>query len=354
MGKRREDSIRAEAAFRVRAEEDGVVVVGAYVRSKTPVECVCAEGHTCQPRPSDIKAGIGWCSVCAGNDKVTARNNFLEFAKSANVIVVGEYVGAGTPVECFCSNGHKCQPRPSDVRRGTGWCRICAGNSPIVAEAEFRARAEEDGVTIVGAYAGANVPVVCICSKGHQGAPRPDAIRRGQGWCWTCSGTEPKGAKARFLSAAEEAGVTVIGEYTFNRSTVECICPNGHKCNVRPEGIQQGEGWCQQCVIRFDRVYLIVKDFGLEQWAKVGIASSDSRVKDHINNGWILYRQWLDLDHYKARRIETAVKKESAEFSWPNLDPKHLPKAGYTETFPKEYLGRVERRIDKLVIYGDT
>jgi hypothetical protein len=54
------------ADFHRRVNELGGRVVGDYINAKTPVRCVCLEGHDCAPQPSDVTSGQGICRVCAG------------------------------------------------------------------------------------------------------------------------------------------------------------------------------------------------------------------------------------------------------------------------------------------------
>jgi len=41
--------------------------------------------------------------------------------------VIGEYMNNTVPVRIRCREGHECSPIPSNVMRGTGICRLCAG-----------------------------------------------------------------------------------------------------------------------------------------------------------------------------------------------------------------------------------
>ena len=86
-------------------------VVGEYKGNYTPVDCICQEGHKCNPRPSDIQQDKGMCRICAGNDPETSKNNFINtIEEKFKGKVVGEYKGCDIQVKCICKEGHKCNP----------------------------------------------------------------------------------------------------------------------------------------------------------------------------------------------------------------------------------------------------
>jgi hypothetical protein len=178
----------AEAAFRARVTEIGGQVLGKYAGAGTPVDCVCAAGHSCRPKPSKVQQGRGICRVCAGKDPAAAEGAFRARVAELGGRVVGEYVSVAIPIACVCVNGHPCQPRPADLKRGQGMCRTCAGLCPVAAERAFRDAVSAQGGLVVGAYVDSGTPVPVICRLGHACAPNPSNVQRGQGVCHTCRG----------------------------------------------------------------------------------------------------------------------------------------------------------------------
>ena len=211
----------AEAGFRARVTEQGGTVTGKYVNSKTPVACVCKNGHQCQPVPNKVQNGRRICPQCTIMDRPrTARSAAAEAVfrhhltgRGATLLEPG-WLGVMAPHHVLCENGHHCWPRPHDVARGTGICRACAGQDPAIAEARFRARVAEQGGTVTGPYKGANTPVSCVCKKGHPCAPRPASIQQGNGICRICGGQDAPGfARLRAIGeAAFRARVAELGE----------------------------------------------------------------------------------------------------------------------------------------------
>jgi hypothetical protein len=106
----------------------GGTVTGEYINSSTPVECICQNGHPCNPKPNRIQQGNGMCIICTGRDPETAKDNFYKSIKKQGGTVTGEYINSSTPVECICSKGHPCNPRPGDIQQGHGMCGCCSNS----------------------------------------------------------------------------------------------------------------------------------------------------------------------------------------------------------------------------------
>ena len=115
-----------ERRFRKKIEELGGKVMGKYKGNNIPVDCICPEGHSCNPRPSKIQQGRGMCIVCACRDPVTAEKNFRICIEEIGGKVMGEYKGAHIPVDCICPEGHSCNPMPGNIQRGRGMCIRCS------------------------------------------------------------------------------------------------------------------------------------------------------------------------------------------------------------------------------------
>lgn len=112
--------------------ELGGTVIGTYGGYNTAVECLCPEGHPCNPLPAGLTQGEGMCRKCAHAKRARAQALVAERAFRERIAmrggqVVGEYVNDSTPVACVCPNGHRCRPRPGSIQRGQGMCAPCAG-----------------------------------------------------------------------------------------------------------------------------------------------------------------------------------------------------------------------------------
>jgi len=179
--------VKSIKTFYKKVNDLGGTIIGEYKGSDINVNCICSEGHSCNPRPGNINQDNGMCKICAGNDSETSKQNFYKNIETLGGRIIGEYKDKDTPVDCICSEGHSCNPRPGYIRDGGGMCGICAGHDPEAAKQNFYNNIKNLGGRVIGEYKGADTPVDCICSEGHPCNPRPSDIKQGHGMCKRCS-----------------------------------------------------------------------------------------------------------------------------------------------------------------------
>jgi hypothetical protein len=145
---------------------------------------------------------------------------------------------------------------------------------------------------VTGGYAGAHVPVSCVCPAGHPCWPTPHGLRRGYGMCDACGRlsrvvTRMSRSEARFRARILELGGRVVGPYLNSQTPVDCICPNGHRCSPAPSNTMQGVGMCRVCKgMTWDAFYVVANP---EQGrVKFGITSGDpqGRLRTHQRAGY--------------------------------------------------------------------
>jgi len=219
-----------------------------FTRCKDAVTIICRDhGEFNQVIEKHIK-GRG-CQLCAGNNPVLAEEVFRQGISAQQGQVIGLYINSSTPIECICRNNHACHPRPMSIRAGQGMCRVCAKRDPESAELRFREKIEEQGGQVSGDWSGVGNPIDCICPKNHPCSPYPSSVLSGQGMCKTCSKRDPKIAEANFRKMITDQQGLVIGLYKNMNTRVECLCSNGHTCSVFPSNIYKGQGMCRVCRI---------------------------------------------------------------------------------------------------------
>lgn len=272
-------SAQAAAKFAGRvAALGGTFAPGAvYVNNHTPVALRCRRGHPCAPRPRGVLQGQGLCARCYAQDGAAqGEEQFRETVTWAGAAFApgAVYVNSATPVALRCALSHACSPRPSDVQKGQGICRVCADKDPATAEADFRERVATQGAVFApGAkYRGAGVPVPLICA-------------------------------------------------------------DGHPCSPRPNSVQQGGGVCAQCAVSHNRVYLV--GHAGAGAIKVGVASGEGRVNTHRGHGYARVACWEGLAHHRALEVEAAVIAFWRDNGWPQVDA--APKDGRTETTSNDH-----------------
>jgi hypothetical protein len=240
-------SIESERKFRENITLMGGIVIGIYEGNKIPVHCICSNGHECLPTPNNIGSGRGMCLKCVDRCPIESEKNFRKSISLQGGEVIGKYRNVHTAVECLCVKKHKCYPQPASIQQGRGMCLKCVNHCPIECERRFIESITWMGGVVVGKYKYSNVPVDCICVNNHECSPQPASIQQGHGMCLKCVNHCPVQSEENFLKAIAEMKGTVVGKYRYSDIPVECICSKGHKCQPRPAGIQQGQGMCSKC-----------------------------------------------------------------------------------------------------------
>jgi hypothetical protein len=175
----------------------------------------CGAGHECAPMPSNVQQGQGICLICAQRSPATAWSNFrAAVASLGGEVLEPEWLGARTPHRVRCAAGHECAPRPDDIHRGQGTCRLCVGHDPVMAWANFKAT-----VTLLGGevlepeWLGARTPHRVRCVAGHGCTPMPTNVQKGRGICFVCAerGFDPKSPGLVYLVTHPRLGAHKIG-----------------------------------------------------------------------------------------------------------------------------------------------
>lgn len=244
-------SLQAEAKFKARLLELGATLVDAdWHGSHDKHHIQCAAGHDCHSRPSDVIKGDGICRTCAGNDPATSEAKFkARLAELGATLLEEKWLGRHTPHHVRCAAGHDRYPRPGDVIKGDGICRICAGIDSATAAANFKRRLEALGATLLELeWLGKDKPHRIRCAAGHEGTTSPGNVRQGKGVCRICVGLDSETAALNFRVSLKKLGATLIDtEWKGNQKRYRAICVNGHECLPMPNGVQQGRGICRIC-----------------------------------------------------------------------------------------------------------
>jgi hypothetical protein len=108
----------------------GGIVIGKYKGNENRVECICSKGHECNPFPRYVKRGGHVCKKCSGVCQIEASNKFQERVKKQNGTIIGYYINSYTPVECICVKLHTCFVIPDTLRNENQMCSYCSVYSP--------------------------------------------------------------------------------------------------------------------------------------------------------------------------------------------------------------------------------
>lgn len=185
-----QDPATTEKAFRARLAELGATLLEPYRNSKTPIRARCAAGHDCSPMPNSVQQGQGICPACTDRGRAAAEAAFRARLTELGAELLEPYRGSPYPHQARCAAGHECSPRPDWVQQGGGICTFCSRQDPAEStESVFRARLAELGAILLEpAWLGGKHPHRIRCAAGHECSPRPGNIKRGQGICRVCTG----------------------------------------------------------------------------------------------------------------------------------------------------------------------
>ena len=163
--------------------------------------------------------------------------------------------GSHVPHRVRCPVGHDCFPRPTNVQMGEGLCGVCgkiaAGRTQSArAWAKFRTRIEELGGTVLETeWLGSSVSHRVICPEGHKCYLKPcNLIPARRGVCRVCSGRDPVAVWAAFRQRVEAMGGRVLEPgYLGSGKPHHVRCSQGHDCYPAPGNVRQGNGICKAC-----------------------------------------------------------------------------------------------------------
>lgn len=284
-----ERSQRARAAFLARMDELGGTLLDTEWRGvEVRYRARCAQGHDVTAHPALLRRGQGFCRICAGRDSAAAWQAFRgRVAELGGTVVEPNWLGADVPHRIRCGAGHESTPRPNAVvSGGKGICRTCVGQESKVAEAAFRALVEELGGTVLEAdWLGRRIPHRVRCPDGHEVAIRPKHLKRAL--CRMCSRRDPKAADAAFRSYVGDLGGTVLEAKWLGSHTKHRVrCAEGHEGTVIPGNGMRG-GICRSCASKYWDVFYVVTD-DVEDHLKFGVTSRDGRrrLKQHADDGF--------------------------------------------------------------------
>lgn len=253
--------------------------------------------------------------------------------------------GSGVGYPLVCAAGHTCAPRPSAVLAGRGLCKTCASRDPDAAHAAFLTRVVELGGRPAdnARWRGSNASYPLVCQAGHRCAPLPKNVQRGSGLCRICAGQDSDTAYAAFLERVTSLGAQPAPDAVWRgtKQSYPLICAAGHHCQPLPNNVLRGHGACLECSATFERVYLL-EHCGARA-VKVGVASGPARVRLHQSRGYRLVAQWSGLDHQSASAAEREVIGSWRTAGW--LPVRECPSDGRTETAPAHALSASLSRL---------
>ena len=141
-------------------------------------------------------------------------------------------------------------------------------------ENEFKTTYEQWGGKIFGKYRNKNIPVDCICPKGHISKIKPQTVFNGRSACEFCDQTNyyTEHGKQLFYNVMRQIPqITLTTKYVDNNTPVGIICPYGHYSTIYPMSIIQLNYGRYSCDVRefCDVCQLAVHDEKIKEYQKI-------------------------------------------------------------------------------------
>ena len=299
-------------------------------------------GKSVSPRWASVQQGQGVCKYCAG--RVIDENEAIALFENLGLKTIEPFPGGTKPwrsIHLKC--GREVSPRFSQLKRGLGPCRYCAGI--FVDAGEARALFISRGLGPLVDYPGSSVgwkSIHKVC--GNTVSPAYGYVKMGGVGCNFCAGLAPvsqKAAKELFLSR----GFKPLEPYVNTKSPIRAIhnvC--GKEVKITYGGLKSGRG-CKYCSIGGINLsepgflYLMShEEFGAFKVGIGGFASRSNRIEQHRKYGWSLFKS-VNFD-----TAESAYDVEQEVLNWlrldlglpPYLSGEEMPQGGHTETVNAE------------------
>ncbi|MFC1827728.1 hypothetical protein ACFLZQ_07360 [Thermodesulfobacteriota bacterium] len=164
--------------------KNGKCLSREYINSKNKLLWKCEFGHQWETTYGSVRSG-NWCSVCAGNKKLSIEDMRDIAQKLGGKCISEKYINNRTKLIWECAHGHRWPAKPTHIKDGH-WCPECEGNKKLTLE-DMELLAESfGGKCLSDSYVNAFTKIKWECANGHQWGALPLSARKGH-WCSTCS-----------------------------------------------------------------------------------------------------------------------------------------------------------------------
>lgn len=192
----RSSKVKPESSYidEVKKANPQIEVIGQYIDSNTPILHRCKlHNITWNAYPASILRGCG-CYKCgidkSKNGRTKHHDDYIDELGNfnPNIIVLGEYINASTPILHKCAiDGYEWYARPANILSGKG-CPKCGGNILKPHEEYVREVKKINPYIIVKEkYVNANTSILHECKIDHHiWKARPDDILHDRG-CPLCN-----------------------------------------------------------------------------------------------------------------------------------------------------------------------
>lgn len=220
-------------------------LIGSYMNNRTKILIECENGHQWKVIPTNIRAGR-WCPDCF-RCRYDFKKEFEDIVKQKEGKILSLYINVNVKVLLECKNKHKWEVTPHSIKCGT-WCFNCLHNTDD-AKIKFETKVKHKNGKILGQYINNKTKVLIECENGHKWKVIPYNIDKGT-WCKICRNDK---LRQEFENIINQKNGKLLSQYKNTQIKVLLECEYGHKWNVLPYNIKQGQ-WCPNCKHHKDQI----------------------------------------------------------------------------------------------------
>ncbi len=226
------------------ASQEGLCVSTEYHNMHTKLQWMCKFGHNWWAKPYCVKQGT-WCPHCAGVAPLTLEEmQSLAAAQGGECLAVA-YVNTKTALPWICAEGHTWDATPDNIKSGT-WCPFCAPNTRVTLQDMQAIALSRGGECLSRSYKNARTNMSWRCSHGHRWRTTAGSIRAGK-WCHRCSGRMRLTIGEMRRLAKRKGGLCLSSAYVNAWTHLDWQCAEGHTWKACPVSIKHGGTWCPYC-----------------------------------------------------------------------------------------------------------
>ena len=172
-----------EDMHKIAAERNGKCLSTKYINAKKKIKWECVEGHTWEATRDSVKKGK-WCLICSGKAPLTLEQMHKIAAERNGKCLSTEYINIKTKLKWECAEGHTWEATPNNVKNGS-WCLICSGSASLTIEEMHKIAAERNGKCLSTEYINTDTKIKWECAEGHTWEATPNSVKFGS-WCGRC------------------------------------------------------------------------------------------------------------------------------------------------------------------------
>jgi hypothetical protein len=222
----------------------GSCVSTEYHNMHTKLQWMCEFGHTWWAKPNCIQQGR-WCPHCAGVAPLSLDEMQEIGVERGGECLAVEYFNTKTALPWICADGHTWDATPDNIKSGT-WCPFCAPNTRVSLLDMQAIAVARGGECLSRDYKNTRARMSWRCAKGHRWRATADGIRSGS-WCPRCAGTKRLTIGEMRRLAKRKSGLCLSTEYINAWTHLDWQCVKGHTWKAVPVSIKHGGTWCPYC-----------------------------------------------------------------------------------------------------------